>query len=201
MGPRRYALPNLFPTRDPRVLQRLLSPVSSSKGSAFSLDLTSPVFRISCHSTQSPHFSNHSALSFQSFFHFCSQLTLLVAARFGLLPQVQLLVDAGADITHCSHNGWTPLHWAAAGLSFLASFKNNPLGLHSFLPSYLCSALCCCFAPSHAFPCRFQTGHLQDIQPSSFPSSMIFVFLNFFLFPRRSYRMRISFNRFGIKTK
>lgn len=40
---------------------------------------------------------------------------LEVAARFGLNDQINLLLDTGADIHHTSHNGWSPLHWAAAG--------------------------------------------------------------------------------------
>lgn len=55
---------------------------------------------------------------------------LEVAARFGLEEEVRLLIEAGAPVDHVSNNGWTPLHWAAEGLSFfpfhlLLSLRGN----------------------------------------------------------------------------
>jgi ankyrin repeat protein len=40
--------------------------------------------------------------------------TLDLAARYGLVDLVELLVKSGGDVNHKSHNNFTPLHWAAS---------------------------------------------------------------------------------------
>lgn len=38
-----------------------------------------------------------------------------LAAKVGESELIDAFIGAGADIKHTSHNGYTPLHWAAAG--------------------------------------------------------------------------------------
>jgi len=41
------------------------------------------------------------------------QLGILIAAQFGHMQDVLALIEAGADINMCNHNGSTPLHMSA----------------------------------------------------------------------------------------
>lgn len=44
-----------------------------------------------------------------------------VAAKYGLVELIDLLVKSGGDITHKSHNNYSPIHWAAQKVRILTS--------------------------------------------------------------------------------